>query len=179
MNLPNILTVTRIFLTCIFVFFLYQEPRVFHLLAIVVFVAAAWTDFWDGHLARKHNLHTAFGKIMDPIADKFLVLSAFFVFADLKIIALWMFIVIFIREVGITLIRFYAMTKGKVLAAEKAGKWKTTAQMITVGIILIFIAHFPPLIGIQTITWAMFIVIALTLYSGISFLWNNRGLFHV
>lgn len=179
MNLPNILTIVRLFLTCVFIFFLYQRSQLLHILAVIVFIVAAWTDFWDGKLARKYNLETTFGKIMDPIADKFLVLSAFFIFADLKIISFWMFVVIAVREIFVTAVRFYAMANGRVLAAEKAGKWKTTAQMVAVGIVLFSIAGFFPLIGVRTINFTMFLVIALTVYSGASFLWNNRRAFCV
>ena len=138
MNLPNKLTLLRFVLTIIFILFLFKDTFLFTLLAFIIFSLASLTDFLDGYIARKKNLITNFGKIMDPIADKFLVLSAFYVFASLSIMPAWMFWVIFVREVGITLWRFVRMSKGNVIAAESLGKYKTVLQMSAIIIILIF-----------------------------------------
>lgn len=185
MSLPNRLTVLRIFLTFVFIFFALREGIVFKIAAMLTFVLASWTDFYDGYYAKKHNLVSDFGKLMDPIADKFLVLAAFFIFALMHLIQAWMFILIFIREAGVTLIRLYALRRGKVLAAERAGKVKTVLQMLGICAILVFMilaepnlpAHWPPSLLAQfyhAIYFLMLAVVAVTVFSGISFVWNNR-----
>ncbi len=184
MNLPNTLTVIRIFLTFLFIYLMGQEGIGAKAYASLIFVLASLTDFYDGYYARKHNLITCFGKIMDPIADKFLMLSAFFLFMQMHIIAAWMFWIIFIREVGITIWRFIAMKKGSVLAAEKLGKYKTVLQIAAIGIILTYIilsesqlpGHWLAKLmgglsyGIYTI---MLFAVGLTLISGGTYVWNT------
>ena len=179
MNLPNVLTVLRILLTFIFIYMIGQEGVSAKIYASLIFAAAALTDFFDGYYARKHNLITNFGKVMDPIADKFLMLSAFFIFSQGQIIPGWMFWVIFIREAGITVWRFWAMKKGRVLAAENLGKFKTVAQIMAVCIILIYIIfhELHPNHALAYVTLSiniiMLITIGLTLFSGGSYVWNN------
>jgi len=184
-NVPNILTSTRIILTFIFLSLIYKEGLIFKMGAAVVFGAAALTDFFDGYYARKHNLITSFGKIMDPIADKFLVLSIFFVLTQMQFIPIWMFMVIVIRELLITGLRFIAMRHGAVLAAEKSGKIKTVLQISAIIVFLIFIIFteltaknflfgdyaFRIYLGAYGL---MFFVVGVTVSSGIGFLWNNR-----
>jgi len=138
LNLPNVLTILRIILTIIFIYLFCQDSLGSRLMALIVFTCASLTDYFDGYLARKHNLITPFGKIMDPIADKFLILSAFFIFMQLQLIAVWMFIAIFSREVIVTGLRLGAVKRGAVLAAEGAGKLKTVLQIVAVYLIIIF-----------------------------------------
>ncbi|MBF0479248.1 MAG: CDP-diacylglycerol--glycerol-3-phosphate 3-phosphatidyltransferase [Candidatus Omnitrophica bacterium] len=138
MNLPNILTLLRFFLTGIFIFFACQNSLSSAFFALLAFSAAALTDYFDGYYARKHNLITDFGKLMDPIADKFLMLSAFGIFAVQQIFPMWMFVVIAIREIGITVWRIIAAHRGITLAAEKTGKIKTVCQ-IAVAIFILFV----------------------------------------
>lgn len=185
MILPNRLTIARIILTFVFFFFTFQTGVIPKIIALVIFLLASLTDFYDGYYAKKYNLISDFGKIMDPIADKFLVLTAFFVFMVLHLIQAWMFILILTREAGVTFIRLRAMRRGKVLAAEQAGKIKTVLQIVTISIILIFMVfaqtnlprHRSAFLG-QFHQWVidplMFVVVAVTLFSGVSFLWNNR-----
>ncbi|MCK4882165.1 MAG: CDP-diacylglycerol--glycerol-3-phosphate 3-phosphatidyltransferase [Candidatus Omnitrophica bacterium] len=185
MNLPNMLTVLRVFLTVIFIFFLHHDGFEAKLLALLAFTLAVLSDYLDGYYARKLNLITAFGKIMDPIADKLLMLSAFFIFSTMHIIAGWMFIVICAREVIVTGLRLAAIPRGITLAAEKAGKVKTVLQIIAVYLIIIFIilaqchvnaqwygALMSSLAGGIRIFMAGVVVI--TLWSGLTFIWNNR-----
>ncbi len=185
MSLPNRLTILRMILTVFFVWFLFRPGVGAKVIAAVIFLLASWTDFYDGYYAKKHNFITDFGKIMDPIADKFLILAAFFVFMTMHIVALWMFVIIVIREVGVTVLRLYAMGRGKVLAAEAAGKVKTVLQFTAISLILIFLVfaeagfqgHWARSFIIQLfqgIQVLMFVVVAVTLFSGISFAWNNR-----
>ncbi len=182
-NLPNILTVSRIFITFFFIYYLFVPGFSAKLIAAFIFLFASLTDLFDGYYARKHNFISTFGKIMDPIADKFLVLSAFYCFAHLQIIPWWMFIVVAVREVFITILRLFAMRGGKVLAAEMAGKVKTILQMVTNLVILIFLVgkesflqgnQNAEIIYLKAIMVLMLVIVGLTLYSGVMFLWNNR-----
>lgn len=191
MNVPNVLTIFRIALTFVFIFTFTQDGLGFRALALIVFTAASLTDLLDGHIARKYNLITPFGKLMDPIADKFLILSAFFMFMQIQLIAIWMFIVIFAREVIVTGLRLMAIRGGVTLAAERAGKLKTILQIVSIYSIIVFTvliqfnvdSQFFQFMTRQAFTWItvfMFIVVIITLWSGITFAWNNRKeIFHV
>jgi CDP-diacylglycerol---glycerol-3-phosphate 3-phosphatidyltransferase len=139
MNLPNILTLSRIVLAVVLIFLLEERSSTGNMAAVFVFVIASLTDLCDGHLAKKNGLVSDFGKIMDPIADKILLLSIFGVLAHIGMIAWWMFIVIAIREVLVTGSRLGAMRQGQVLAAERAGKIKTVIQIMAVLTILLYL----------------------------------------
>lgn len=136
MNLPNKLTMTRIVLVPIFMIALLLE---FYYTALVIFCVAAITDFFDGYLARKHNLVSSFGKIMDPLADKLLVFSALICFVQLEKISVWAPIIIIAREFFVTSMRVVAVSKGKVIAASWWGKVKTNVQLFAIiGAMLIY-----------------------------------------
>ena len=139
MNLPNKLTVSRIILTFVYVGVLYLDGFWPKLGAVLLFGIASVTDYFDGYIARKHNLITDFGKLMDPVADKFLTLGSFFVFAQLSLVEFWMVWVIALREIGITIWRFQKTKKGHVLAADNFGKYKTVAQIVSISFILLFL----------------------------------------
>ncbi len=139
MNLPNVLTISRVVLAIVLVFLLEEGSSTGNILAVIVFAIAASTDFCDGHLAKSRGLVSNFGKIMDPIADKILLLSAFGVLAHIGMIAWWMFIVIAIREILVTASRLVIMSQGQVLAAERAGKIKTVVQIIAVSATLLYL----------------------------------------
>ncbi|MFA5059895.1 MAG: CDP-diacylglycerol--glycerol-3-phosphate 3-phosphatidyltransferase [Candidatus Omnitrophota bacterium] len=191
MNLPNKLTISRIFLTFLFMFFIAQKGLSAAVMATIIFTLASLTDFFDGYLAKKYHLISDFGKLMDPIADKFLILAAFIAFVRLQLVVDWMVVVILGREIIITGLRFYALTKGQVLAAEKAGKHKTVSQMVAIFTILGFIVVREALTkttywsGTIELWWRqgidvlMVVTVALTLISGISYLWNNRKFIYV
>jgi len=181
MNAPNILTIFRIIMTAGFIA-LFRDNIV---AAAGLFVLASVTDYFDGSLARKYDCVTSFGKIMDPVADKFLILSAFGMFALIDMVPWWIFWVIAVREVAVTLFRFWVMAKGSVLAAEQAGKAKTVFQIAAVILMLVFrILYFyegdamyrTPLslflgVGIFVLLWFSVII---TLMSGVAVFWNNR-----
>lgn len=139
MNLPNKLTISRIFLTFIFMFFLFSKGFAYKTLALLVFTIAAWTDFFDGFLAKTRNEISDFGKFMDPIADKILILAAFLAFVEMKLIPAWMVVAIVFREFIITGLRLAALAKGEIIEAEMTGKHKTISQMSSIYVILIFI----------------------------------------
>jgi CDP-diacylglycerol--glycerol-3-phosphate 3-phosphatidyltransferase len=188
MNLPNKLTILRIILTFVFMFFLFCHGLWFKVAALLIFLLASLTDFYDGRIARQKNQITNFGKLMDPIADKILILAAFMAFVEMQLVAAWMVLLIFSRELIITSLRLLAVRGGKVLAAEAAGKHKTVSQMVAIFAILLFIVFreimqryfsWPNHIGSYFylgIWFLMLITVSLTLISGISFLWRQRSL---
>lgn len=131
MNLPNKITIFRVCMIPIFLIFLLVPGIPYgKYVALVVFVVACLSDAVDGHLARKHNLITNFGKFMDPLADKLLVSSALICFVELELIPAWVVIVIIAREFIISGFRLVASDNNVVIAASYWGKFKTTAQMI-------------------------------------------------
>lgn len=141
MNLPNRLTMIRFILAIPFIIFLQETESnkyafIFRMIALVIFVIASLTDFFDGYIARKYNLITDFGKIMDPLADKILVISALVIFVQLEYIPGWMSIIVLAREFLISGIRILAAAKGEIIAAGNLGKYKTTSQMIVIVIAL-------------------------------------------
>lgn len=191
-HLPNVLTVSRIFLAVGFIFFLPRAGLAPLVTASLLFVLAALTDFFDGYYARKHNFISPFGKIMDPVADKILTLAAFYLFARMHIFAQWMFYVILIRELAVTGSRLAAMRQGQVLAAEKSGKTKTVVQVVTMLSVLLFLIlnEGGMFVRLGTATgrdWAgwwgsgiyllMLMTVSLTLISGLEYFWNNRRVF--
>ena len=133
MNLPNKLTVLRILFIPVIMVFLLMEGIPFRwLIGGLCFGAASLTDFLDGKIARKRNLITDFGKLMDPVADKMLIMSTLICFVQENICGAWVVVVILFREFLITSMRMIAVDKGKVIAANIWGKIKTVTQMIAI-----------------------------------------------
>ncbi len=128
LNLPTALTLSRIILIPIFIFIVYQHP----FWGVAVFSIASLTDFLDGYLARRSNQITKFGIILDPLADKFLVISALVVLVDMGRLSAWIAIVIIVREFFVTGLRVVALSKNIVIPAEMGGKLKTTSQIIAI-----------------------------------------------
>ncbi|MEI8011141.1 MAG: CDP-diacylglycerol--glycerol-3-phosphate 3-phosphatidyltransferase [Candidatus Omnitrophota bacterium] len=137
MNLPNILTMSRFVLTGGFLLFM-QQGVAGALWAMLFFMTAALTDMLDGYFARKWNLITTFGKLMDPVADKFMTLSALLILANEGLAPLWMVIVIALREILVTISRLYRLKKGEVIPAEGMGKMKTIVQMAAIMVALLY-----------------------------------------
>jgi len=191
MNLPNKLTVSRLLLTVCFVIALTldQVLPLAHSLAALFFIVAAITDWLDGYLARKYHLITSFGKLMDPLADKVLMCAGFVMLSDLHLIPGWMVVAILTREFLVTGLRLVASAEGVVLAAESLGKHKTIWQVITLIYFLIYLARDEPLFawmdflyhlkvtGIAiTGVFLLWLTLALTVVSGLSYAWKNRKL---
>ncbi|HBS47725.1 TPA: CDP-diacylglycerol--glycerol-3-phosphate 3-phosphatidyltransferase [Candidatus Dependentiae bacterium] len=135
--LPNILTLFRILLTPLFLYFIFNENHYF--IAIVIFTIASITDFFDGKVARKYNANSEFGKFLDPLADKVLILSTFAAFYFLNIIPLWFLIIIFIRDLLITCLRIFMIKTGNSLQTSKNAKFKTTFQFIFIYFLFLFL----------------------------------------
>jgi len=185
MNLPNILSLSRIVFAVILIFLLQEGTQTGNILAVIVFTIASLTDYYDGHFAKKRGLVSDFGKIMDPVADKILLLSVFGVLAHIGMIAWWMFIVIAIREVWVTASRLKACRQGKVIAAERAGKIKTVVQIVAVSAILLYLVAQQSefcsfwFYNVQR-AWLnvnyglMLLAVILTVYSGIDYFRSKR-----
>lgn len=188
MNLPNKLTCARVLLTVVFVIFMSVDMPWGMSIALLVFILASITDYLDGEIARRQNLITDFGKLMDPLADKILMAAAFICLISQGAIPAWVAIILISREFLITGLRLLAAAKGHVIPAEKLGKHKTTWQIITVLFYLFLLAAKPILAGQPQITpWLDFawwkigpvlilITTILTIYSGLGYLWKNRSL---
>ncbi|MFQ9287271.1 MAG: CDP-diacylglycerol--glycerol-3-phosphate 3-phosphatidyltransferase [Intestinibacter bartlettii] len=176
MNLPNKLTLLIIFLIPVFVILMLSKVSNFFLISCVIFIIASITDFLDGKIARKYNLVTDFGKFMDPLADKLLVLSALICMIEYDLVAGWMVIIIVARELTVSILRAIAADNGKVIAASGGGKIKTTSQMIAI-ILLLIGANYSNSQIVFVGTIAMYIATIFTLYSGIDYLYKNRELF--
>lgn len=190
MNLPNKLTILRIALVAVFMVFLFSHGVAAKTLALITFLVASLTDLLDGYIARKNNMVTTFGRLMDPIADKILVLAAFIAFVEMKLIPAWMVVIIIFREVAVTGLRVTALTQGKVLAAEDGGKHKMVSQVFSIFAILLFLILKETEIRVfgfwnssveriyrDTIFIMMLITTLLTLMSGISYLIRNKGVY--
>ena len=191
MNLPNQLTVARFFLTIIFVAALSSEWRFGYTMGLVLFIAAGVTDYFDGAIARRRNLVTDFGKLMDPLADKIMIAAAFICLVPLHAFPAWAAIVIISREFLITGLRLLAASKGVVLPSERLGKHKTAWQIVTVIYFLVLLALEEwERAGVIPATWLtpwpqawlygghtlLCLALALTLYSGFGYLWKHRAL---
>ena len=137
MNLPNKLTLSRFVLTVAFLVVMFSDMKYHETIALVLFVAGGISDFLDGQIARRRKLITSFGILMDPLADKIMVCSAFIAFIELDWIRAWMVVIVVARELAITGLRLLAASKNVVLAAEGYGKHKTISQIAAIISILV------------------------------------------
>ena len=175
LNLPNALASLRILLAPL-MFWIILNPELFtdngfhitwnHYAASLLFVLASATDFFDGYIARQWNQMTMLGAILDPLADKMLTLAAFLGLMMIGEASAWAIYIIIVRELFITGIRTVAVSEGISVKASWAGKVKTVAQMIAIGFLLM---HWP--LG----TELLWIAVALTVYSGLEYLWGFRA----
>jgi CDP-diacylglycerol--glycerol-3-phosphate 3-phosphatidyltransferase len=170
----------------VFFYFGQEGAQIYSILACAVFVIASATDAVDGYIARKHGLTTNFGKLMDPLADKVLTTAAFIVFSDVGLIPAWAVIVILSREFLITGLRGVAATEGLVIAADLSGKLKTVFQMVSICVILLGeaigdTAQTHSLWGSMSMAGIVlfWIAVALTVYSGVEYLWKGRKLLNM
>src|SRR2546428_5821005 len=137
MNLPNKLAISGFLLPVAFLAVMFSRVRFHETIALVLFIAGGITDFLDGQIARRQKLITNFGILMDPLADKIMVCSAFIAFVGLKWIPAWMVVIIVSRELAITGLRLLAASKNVVLAAEGYGKHKTVSQIVAIITLLV------------------------------------------
>lgn len=177
MNVPNMLTIFRILLVPVFVFFMLINPNntIYLTVSLIVFIIASITDAIDGKVARKYSLVTNFGKFMDPLADKILVMSALLCLLNLKLIDVIIVIVILSREFLVTSLRLIASSSGKVIAANSLGKLKTISQILAIILCLIFkICEYNDII-FWTYQLSFILCTAITIISGIVYLWQNKN----
>ncbi|MGI6752475.1 MAG: CDP-diacylglycerol--glycerol-3-phosphate 3-phosphatidyltransferase [Anaerovoracaceae bacterium] len=174
MNLPNKLTMLRIILIPIFIILLMTGH---YYAAAAIFIIASATDALDGHIARKYNLITNFGKIMDPLADKLLVTSALICLVELGEIAGWMVIVILAREFVITGLRTVAAGGGVIIAAGNSGKIKTVLQMVALIIILLRNWPFALFTNVDVGLILLWAALIMTVYSGLEYIAKNKKIF--
>ena len=191
MNLPNKLTISRFVLTVAFLAVIFSETRFHETIALVLFCVASLTDYFDGKIAREQKLITNFGVLMDPLADKILVCSAFIAFVGIHKIPAWMVVIIVARELAITGLRLLAASRNVVLAAEGYGKHKTISQITAIIAILVLMSYdewgpFGAPFGVSIfgkpwVAWftplAIWVSVALTFTSGCLYLWRNRNLY--
>src|SRR2546428_9592573 len=157
MNLPNKLAISGFLLPVAFLAVMFSRVRFHETIALVLFIAGGITDFLDGQIARRNKLITNFGILMDPLADKIMVCSAFIAFVGLKWIPAWMVVIIVARELAITGLRLLAASKNVVLAAEGYGKHKTVSQIVAIIAILVVASYqqWGPL-GRAVFGWTLF-----------------------
>lgn len=188
MNLPNKLTVVRIFMIPLFMIVALvpfnwgtlsianTSLEVTQLVAAVIFAVASITDWLDGKIARKHNLVTNFGKFADPLADKMLVMTAFVVLVEQGKAASWIVAIIMCRELAVTGLRLLLVEGGEVMAAAWPGKIKTATQMVAIILLLLNNVPFSAMsLPIDQIM--LYICLIFTIYSGVDYFAKNKDVF--
>ena len=170
MNIPNKLTVLRVLLIPVMLVVYYQDdaPNTLNTMSYIVaalFILASLTDYFDGYLARKKNLITTFGKFLDPLADKLLVMFALLMLLDMGFIPMWVVLVILAREFIVTGIRLVAVNEGNVIAASQLGKYKTAMTMFGIILLLFHIELYGLIL--------LYIGVLLTVISGIDYFVKN------
>jgi CDP-diacylglycerol--glycerol-3-phosphate 3-phosphatidyltransferase len=191
MNVPNKLTISRFILTAAFLLIFFAAFPYSDTVALALFSVAGLTDFFDGKIARRDNLITNFGILMDPLADKILICSAFIAFVERGLMPAWMVVIIVARELAITGLRLLAASKNLVLAAERYGQNKTISQITAIISILVLVSYeqwgpFQIVFGFPVLgrPWvesfaelSKWVAVALTFVSGWLYLWRNRQLY--
>ena len=171
-NIANAITVLRILMVPLFIWIFLMDGTAARLWAAVIFVVAALTDRLDGYLARSRGLITNLGKILDPIADKSLVVAALVLLSMDGLVPWWVTILIIVRELGITILRFF-MIRRAVMAASKGGKIKTTLQMVfIVGMLVPWTAILPGALAaffVYTTIVVMYLAVAVTVVTGLQY----------
>jgi CDP-diacylglycerol---glycerol-3-phosphate 3-phosphatidyltransferase len=192
MNVPNQLTLARLALTCAFLVFFFMPIPFADTIALGFFITASITDHFDGKIARRDNLITNFGILMDPLVDKILVCSAFIALVGRDLMPAWMVILIVVRELAITGLRLLAASQSIVLAADTSGKHKTGTQIAAIITILVLVSYpdwgpwaavlfeFPlasrPWIE-SAAALSRWLAVFFTVYSGWLYLWANRAIY--
>ncbi len=197
-NIANLLTFFRILVTPIFLVLIFRAELWAKWTAGILFALGALSDYFDGYLARKYNLKTDFGTLMDPIADKILFLSVLLAFVQLELVPAWMVVVIIARETLITGFRQVALSRNVVIAASRAGKHKTVSQIVAISVILAIICvratveryqgNWDVVIAKLGVTgdwinhlvwygpyWLMFYATALSILSGLDYFFKNKN----
>ena len=181
MNLPNKLSLIRIASVPVITLLLVLDNLMWtRYAALFLFIFAAITDFVDGHIARKYNLVTNFGKFIDPVADKLLVLSTMIMISWHGILPAWLVVAVLFRELAVDGLRLVAVEQGRVIAAGKLGKIKTTVQMVLIIAHLVYYVHFPLLhiLAGWLLVPSQLAVLVMTLWSGVDYFIRNKEVLH-
>ncbi len=167
-NLPNVLTVARILLVPVLVVALLRGTAHGDWFAAAVFAAASFTDMLDGRLARSRDSITTFGKLMDPVADKLLILAALITLVSLHRVAAWVAMVIVAREFTVTALRAQAGTQGVIVSAQTWGKWKTALQVLMVFVLILADS------GQLWVDLLVYLTVTVTVISGVDAIFGVR-----
>ena len=169
MNLANKITMFRVICIPVFIVLMYLDGLSMQIAALIVYVLGSFSDFLDGHIARKYNLVTDFGKFMDPLADKMLVITAMLMFVAQGRMPAWVLALVITREFAVSGLRLIAVEGGLVIAAGKSGKIKTASTMVCNILMLI-----PGFVNPTFDFVCSMIILVTTLYSGIEYFVVNR-----
>ncbi|MDD3807527.1 MAG: CDP-diacylglycerol--glycerol-3-phosphate 3-phosphatidyltransferase [Candidatus Marinimicrobia bacterium] len=188
--IPNILTLFRVLITPVCLYFILSTGPYYNLYALILFIIASLTDLIDGWYARKYDVMTEFGKFLDPLADKILVMAMFIVFGLKDLAPWWMIGIILFRDIFITLLRSVMIHKGESMNTSKFAKKKTGIQMFMIYLILFFLAlqniavlnpmynFLWKLLIYHDLLWVLMLVTTMiTLYSGILYIFENKHVF--
>ena len=167
MNTANKLTMLRVILIPVFLVLLYLPIPFHRAFALVIFILASVTDFIDGYIARHYNQVTDFGKFMDPLADKLLVMSALLWFVEAGRLPAWAMLVVVAREFAVTALRLIAVERGRVIAAAWSGKIKTASTMVCICLMLLFARPWLDVL-------CAVVILVTTVYSGVEYFVKNR-----
>ena len=171
-NTANKLTMFRILLIPVFMILLYSGKSVW---ALAVYIIACLTDALDGYIARHYDQVTDFGKLVDPLADKVLVMAALCIYAETGIMPGWALAIVILREFAVSGLRMIALEKGKVIAAARSGKIKTGVTMVSICFMMVSDKLFPGK-GSLCDTICTILIIAVTVFSGVDYFSTNRNL---
>ena len=187
MNLANKITITRIIMVFIFLIICNIDDRIptefqyyWRVTGLIFIMIAAGTDILDGYIARKYNMVTDFGKLIDPLADKIFMVTAFIMLVSEDYLPGWVAVVVLSREFLVTGLRLLAAKKGEVIAADMTGKLKTLSQMGFLGVGgSIWVGWIPKEAAVNSLLWIIFYTLtaAMTTYSGVFFFIKNRHLY--
>ena len=168
MNTANKLTMLRVLMIPAFLLVLYLDPPAANYIALAIFVVASLTDWLDGYIARHCNQTTDFGKFMDPLADKCLVVAAMVWFVEIGQMPGWALLVVLVREFAVSGIRMQAANLGRVIAAGWSGKVKTASTMVCICAMLLL----PGIAVLNTV--CVVVIVVTTVYSGMEYLVKNK-----
>ena len=167
MNTANKLTILRVFLIPVFLLVLYLQVPGANYWALAIFIAASLTDTLDGYIARHYNQVTDFGKFMDPLADKCLVVAAMLWFVEIGHMPGWALLIVIVREFAVSGLRMVAADKGRVIAAGWSGKVKTASTMVCICLMLLL----PRFVELSAICVA--VIVLTTIWSGVEYFMKN------
>ena len=164
------ITIVRVILIPVVILLMYLDFKGHMYWALFAFAVASVSDFADGYIARHYNQVTNFGKFLDPLADKLLVISVMLVYVDTGLFPAWAAMIVIARELAVTGLRLVAVEGGKVIAAAWSGKIKTASTMVAICLMLLWNISW-----LNTVCWV--VIVVTTVYSGVEYVWKNKSVF--